>query len=217
MKSDSAQKILTCILHAHVLNAVNPGTYEKELNEMLTQNNLPNIKAPNNPPSSKILNMETPSTTMEHNQTTENPTRENVNKTNEEANSTNKSNEDQTQYNQADMEESEDDSEQETTDKEEEESTPKLTDRDLGLTISTTNNSKLPRKPTTQQILQSFRNNSCKITYTDKEMDIKTLDYLLKGRKIKITKNTEILDDMAYKKLKSGFTPPLRLRSCKNT
>ena len=43
------------MLHAHFINMANPGSYEKELNMMLKLNNLPEIKAPQNPPSAKIL------------------------------------------------------------------------------------------------------------------------------------------------------------------
>lgn len=48
--------IVTSIVHAHFDNIGTPGTYEKLLNEMLTENQLPPVKAPANPPAKKILN-----------------------------------------------------------------------------------------------------------------------------------------------------------------
>lgn len=48
-------KIFTCMMHVHLADIADPGTYEKELKEMLTPNRLPNIKAPKNPLSAKIF------------------------------------------------------------------------------------------------------------------------------------------------------------------
>ena len=53
--NETYTKIYTCIMHAHLQNIAEPGTYEEELNNMLKRNNLPEIKAPSNPPSGKIL------------------------------------------------------------------------------------------------------------------------------------------------------------------
>lgn len=55
INSDTHAKILTCMLHAHFMNMADPGTWNRELNNMLKLNSLPEIKAPNNPPSLKIL------------------------------------------------------------------------------------------------------------------------------------------------------------------
>ena len=49
-------KIYTCIMHAHTHNLGVPGSYNTELNNMLAMNNLPQVNAPANPPSAKILN-----------------------------------------------------------------------------------------------------------------------------------------------------------------
>ena len=49
-------KINICITHAHYMNMANPGTYEGELNKILTLNNLPKIKIPSIPDSRKIFN-----------------------------------------------------------------------------------------------------------------------------------------------------------------
>lgn len=44
-------------MHAHIVNIANPGSYGEELSTMLKLNNLPAIKAPRNPPSGKITNI----------------------------------------------------------------------------------------------------------------------------------------------------------------
>lgn len=49
------QKILTAVIHAHIMNICHPGSYEKELNDMLTFNNLPTIKVPTVPDSTKLF------------------------------------------------------------------------------------------------------------------------------------------------------------------
>lgn len=48
-------KIMTCLLLAHQYNMVEPGSFEKQLNTLLTKNNLPKVAVPSNPPSGKII------------------------------------------------------------------------------------------------------------------------------------------------------------------
>ena len=57
LEKDTAATILTCILHSHILNMSNPGSYNDELNKALQENNLPTIKLPPNPPSTSIFNL----------------------------------------------------------------------------------------------------------------------------------------------------------------
>ena len=54
---DTTTNILSCMLHAHFMNAIHPGTYNEELNRALKLNNLPKINLPSNPPSKEILNL----------------------------------------------------------------------------------------------------------------------------------------------------------------
>lgn len=54
---DMPAKIMSCLLHAHLVNVGKPGSFEKVLNQTLTMNNLPSIKIPENPPSTAILNL----------------------------------------------------------------------------------------------------------------------------------------------------------------
>lgn len=48
-------KILACIMHAHVLNLQNPGSYRTELNIMLENNGFPKMWFPENPDSASVL------------------------------------------------------------------------------------------------------------------------------------------------------------------
>lgn len=48
-------KGFVCLLHAHITNAAEPGTFQQVLSESLKLNNLPDVKLPPNPPSAAIL------------------------------------------------------------------------------------------------------------------------------------------------------------------
>lgn len=52
---EAANKILTCLLQAHAMNAADPGCFQTVLNEWLELNGLPKVVAPNNPESFKLL------------------------------------------------------------------------------------------------------------------------------------------------------------------
>ena len=51
-------QVLVAILYAHVMNLANPGTFEREMNELLRLNNLPPMKFPANPDSSAALRIQ---------------------------------------------------------------------------------------------------------------------------------------------------------------
>lgn len=48
-------KMMLCYVHAHAMNTVQPGTFQKTLIDLLNENNLPTVILPNNPPSQLIL------------------------------------------------------------------------------------------------------------------------------------------------------------------
>ena len=48
-------QVLVCILYSHVMNLANPGTFSKEMNELLRINGLPEMVFPSNPDSGKAL------------------------------------------------------------------------------------------------------------------------------------------------------------------
>lgn len=54
------QKMMLCMMYAHSVNMANPGTFNKELNNVLKMNNLPSIKTPSNPPTPVLTNFSAP-------------------------------------------------------------------------------------------------------------------------------------------------------------
>ena len=59
IETETGLKILTCMIHAHLTNAANSGTYSTTMAELLKIDNLSAVKMPSNPPSSKILQITT--------------------------------------------------------------------------------------------------------------------------------------------------------------
>ena len=53
--NEQSYKVMTCVIHAHIVNLASPGSYEKELNRMLTLNGLPTVKAPPDAPSKELF------------------------------------------------------------------------------------------------------------------------------------------------------------------
>ncbi|KAG7154527.1 hypothetical protein Hamer_G030521, partial [Homarus americanus] len=49
-------KIMTSIIHAHIMNIARPGTFAKAARDMFAANNLPDMEFPNDVPSSEIFN-----------------------------------------------------------------------------------------------------------------------------------------------------------------
>lgn len=71
LDQEATTKILSCMIHAHLVNTVVPGSYEEELNKTLATNNLPQIKVPSNPPFAKILPIKNHPTENTHNENSE--------------------------------------------------------------------------------------------------------------------------------------------------
>ncbi|MPC22836.1 hypothetical protein E2C01_015863 [Portunus trituberculatus] len=57
IEKETTTKFMTCMMHAHLINSMNPGSYNDELNRALKLNNLPPVNLPVNPPSKHILNL----------------------------------------------------------------------------------------------------------------------------------------------------------------
>ncbi len=63
LNNNQTSKMMICYLHAHAMNMVNPGTFQKTLIDILQENNLPTVILPNNPPSQQIIQNMLPSET----------------------------------------------------------------------------------------------------------------------------------------------------------
>lgn len=55
IKNTQVSKMMLCYVHAHAMNTIQPGTFQKTLIDLLNENNLPTVILPNNPPSQQIL------------------------------------------------------------------------------------------------------------------------------------------------------------------
>lgn len=55
ISTDSILKIYQCVIHSHVANAITPGSYATELNQVFKDNDFPTIKITNIPDSSKLF------------------------------------------------------------------------------------------------------------------------------------------------------------------
>lgn len=53
--TDKVTTMMFCLYNAHMMNAVQPGTFQQHLDLMTTSNKLPRLIGPSNPPSNEIL------------------------------------------------------------------------------------------------------------------------------------------------------------------
>lgn len=54
--ASNVTKMMFCVVNAHLMNAINPGTYQEQLDYLTASNNLPRMVGPQNPPSADIVN-----------------------------------------------------------------------------------------------------------------------------------------------------------------
>lgn len=201
---DMPAKILSCMLHAHLMNVGNPGTYEKVLTQTLTLNNLPAIKIPEVPQSAKILNLA---------RTNDINTEPDIGAT-------------QLEGKRKDPRlEPQDKRERSRNNTSEEESLTIMEDQpetadEIGLKILLTSKSILPtRDPHIEHIVAQINNGEYKWTYTDTRFDDSTVASWISQRRIKITKNDfKKLDEGTFRKIRNGLnqrSPPKEQRNPK--
>lgn len=217
-------KILTSIMHAHVLNLQTPGSYKKELNIMLKQNGLPEMWFPDNPNSGAVLGSKTTVAQTEGTNTvhTEQSTQRHIPmKIIEDRNTYKRKDKERTadprkQANASEImktrtQEMETDRETvATTDEEGEvitvpEKLPK-TSEDIGLTIYITNNLNYPtRQPKRDEITKGIEKGTHKYTYDNKQYHEDLIEYLLMQGELEISKDDfKLVDHSKYKKVRNG-------------
>lgn len=193
-------KIYTCMIHAHIVNIAEPGSYEKELNATLKANNLPMIKIPNNPPSSKFLNKLSQLETTRHKE--DSPAEEH---------------------------DDEEESENETVDVESHEETAttshsntqetkskrrKMKGKDLGLIIHTSRSEGWPANLVKQQLIQGINEKKYKVTFSENLVEEKEILELIRNDDIELKECWKITEDDIFRKIRSGITkdrtPPSR-------
>lgn len=207
--------ILISIMHAHVMNLCNPGTYQIELNHMLQKNNLPTMWFPNNPDSSKLLGASIGAGTSENQDTNINEMQDSIDT---EITDMEQETDTPTQMKQT----------RETTQKRLD---PRLTRREstntqsrqecptqnetqypetaeeIGLKITMTSKSIYPtRDPHPEHVINQINAGEYKWTYTDKRYTEDIVSRIISQQKIKITKNDfKKVDEGTYRKIRNGL------------
>lgn len=230
-------KILISIMHAHVINISNPGSYQKELNKMLEMNNLPTMWFPDNPQSSKLLGASasklTPEIITEPNETTT-TTEESMTtvEIEQEHRTTKQTNRDprlerkrlsqESSISPKSRPRSQSRNRTSTT---EEITTPieiqiPEAANEIGLKIHTTGKNIVPTlDPHSEFILQQIKSGTYKWTYTDSRYDENRIRQLLSMHKIKITKHDfRRIDEGSFRKIRNGLdsrSPPEEIRKAK--
>lgn len=237
-------KILISIMHAHVINLCNPGSYQTELNRMLEKNELPTMWFPDNPDSGKLLGATAAQSPEDHSEINTNETSNN----NTEAMTTNRTeNENPIQLQPAQpnrdprlesrnriqetgaipkqKHRSHSRHRQETTT--EKESTPKGNHypenaHEIGLKIYLTGQAIVPTNdPHIEFILEQIQTGKCKWTYGDSRYDEELIKQLLSLKKLKISKHDyKRIDEGSYRKIRNGLnirSPPQETRKTKKS
>ena len=183
MDAETPTKILTCIIHAHMANIGNPGSYNEELNKMLKANNLPTINAPTNPDSASIFKIPLAPQTSKQNQKEQTSNKED---------STRK----QTKEQQA------------TTEKEKKLSASKqIRGKDIGLEINIldTEEHKV-EKDNTSNFRHHIDQGIMKVTYTAQYLKEDNFYRLLYENEIECSSAFKIVDKSTFKKIRAGKT-----------
>lgn len=199
---DTHIKILQCMYHAHFENMINPGCYEKVVNEMFQANKLPTIKVPVAPQSSNIIAKLTealePTTS-----TTEQPQQPEHTEQEQQATQAETS-----QGKAMETEQSTSEREQVKCKKrgERKKSITRITGRDVGLKIFTTKSKGWAEKPLRKNtLLKGIEDKIIKWTYTDptiKEKDI--MERFVFGQ-IDLSDCFHLVDEDVFRKIKTGL------------
>lgn len=223
-------KILISIMHAHVLNLCNPGTYQAELNKMLAKNELPTMWFPDNPDSGKLLgatmqnNLENGDnetstidedtfTSMESKTTPVQPNRDpRLAPRHQETGTTPKS---------IPRSKSRDRQASETTRDSFSEGTiyPESA-QEIGLKIYVTGKTIVPTMdPHIEHVIEQIQTGTYKWTYINSQYEEDMIKYLLTRGKIRVTKNDfKKVDEGSFRRVRNGLntrSPPQDTRRTK--
>lgn len=204
-------KILISIMHAHVMNLCNPGTYQTELNKMLVKNELPTMWFPENPDSGKLLGatMTQPDNTgTVSNETTAEEEPLIIDETERISLPYNRDPRLEPRNRQPDHE-----------------CTPTDTNfqhnaEEIGLKIHLTGKTIVPTMdPHIEFVIDQIKQGSYKWTYTDGRYDEDTVKKQIMMKRIKITKHDfKRIDEGSYRKIRNGLnirSPPQEYRKTK--
>lgn len=227
-------KILISIMHAHVMNLCNPGSYQKELNKMLEKNELPTMWFPENPESGKLLG----ATSLVHNLTDKTTTETQENET---AGTTEMETENEKTIEQHNRDPRlERRSRQETgtiprskersKSRNRQDSTPEQietgrreyypeTAQEIGLKIHVAGKTMVPTMdPHIEYVIEQIQLGNYKWTYIDNKYDEELVKKLIQLKMIKITKNDfKRTDEGTYRKIRNGLNIRSPLQEIRKT
>lgn len=181
-------KIYSCMIHAHLMNVIEPGSFEKELNATLKENNLPAIKIPNTPNSSKLLATLAQTEQRDRNQEKEMEEMETPKR------------------NQQPQQQQEEDQVENTE--------RQLRSEDIQLEFYTKESNGWPEDLTITQLAEGVEEEKYKFTYNEDTLEPEEIIILMKRGKINLGNCLRTVEDSAFRKIRSGQgkdrTPPVR-------
>ena len=196
---ETAAKILTSIIHAHLTNIANPGTYNTELNKVFALNNLPNVNLPDNPPSKKIISLAVAA--------------QDIGNTNQ----AEKNTEEEEKEREEGMKEAEEEEMKETEGEEEEVDvetvektapTNKISGRAIGLHIITKSSTGWPKKTLFHKnIIEGIHTGKYKFIYTDSNFEEEQISKLLENNRIDLDSVWTTEEDSIFRKIRNGLIP----------
>lgn len=198
LNKDTASKILTCIIHSHIINMANPGTYNTEINKVFKLNNLPHINLPENPPSKQVLSLAT-------------ATESGAKLGEEQKGETYDSQEEEEEEEMSEVE-----IEEQQQSREIHEKTPQgemISGTAIGLKIITKESNGWPEDNLyLKQILESIEKGIYKWTYTSSAYSEREIFNMLASKMIDLHKVFHIQEDQSFRKIRNGLiqekTPP---------
>ena len=192
LHKDTAAKILTCMMHAHLQNIANPGCYNTEANKLFKANNLPQVILPDNPPSLEIFNIANATPEKEiHREEME------------------------TQEAHAQVEEREENEEEEVdvgtkNIENEEDDMPELEQikgKDVGIEIITKSSSGWPSETIgVRYIFKAIESGKFKWTYSNSAFSEENIMNYLKSNEINLKDCFRMVDDQVFRKIRNGLT-----------
>lgn len=229
-------KILISIMHAHVMNLCNPGTYQTELNKMLTKNELPTMWFPDNPESGKLLGAtitQTECLNTENNPITNIEEVSLTSKDTDENQMSQQNNRDPRLEGRSKRQDTGIRQKTRNASRTREENSlptevyctptgnpyPELAE-EIGMKIYITGKHIMPTtNPHNEYILQQIQTGHFKWTYTDTKFEEDLIRQLISRSKVKITKNDfKRVDEGSFRKIRNGLlnrSPPEETRKQK--
>lgn len=192
--SDDLLKINVCILHAHYRNIENPGSYENELNKILKLNNLPTVKVPETPNSSRIFNATAPATVATATPATQKkpvppPRTERLPATQGETGARSKAN-----------------TAEDTLEQMENEILDQYEGKDLGIQIYVSEEVGWPQGNFNERdLIMGINKNIYKWTYTTKEIEEDQIIRMIKERTINLRGCFTAVDKTFFRKIRNGL------------